>query len=271
MTVPPILCAVDLTPLAPHAIRLAATFARAKGCPVTLFFAIDRRDPEPQAGERLESLAVPLRNAGVAVRLEIAEGEPAPLVLARAAEAALVVMGTHGGHGVERLMLGSVAEKVLDHAPCPVATVRGACPDAIRRIVCGTDLVDAAPLVAAVTLARQTGAELVVLYAVAELPEEGTHSLVPASYRPALLAEARERLEAALAGIDRAGIAIRAAVAPGRAHRQLVHQAALESADLLVVGVHPHLFGSTAHHVVREAECPVLTVRAAAASKESPR
>lgn len=268
MTAFRILCAVDLTPLGVPAVTLAGVLARATGAEVTLLHACDRRDPEPRLSECLSRLAGKLQSFGIAVRQELAEGEPAPVILQRAAGAAFVVMGTHGGRGVERLMLGSVAEKVLDHAPCPVATVRAGFSGALRRIVCGADLADAAPLVSAMALARQTGAELVVLHSVAELPEEGAHSLVPASYRPVLLAEAHERLSAALATIDCSGVAIREVVAAGPAHRQLVHVAVQEGADLLVVGVHPHLFGSTAHHVVRAADCPVLTVRAV--PEESP-
>jgi nucleotide-binding universal stress UspA family protein len=266
-----ILCAVDLTPLAPHVVALASAFARAKRESVTLLHATNRRDPHPEAAEQLERLAVPLRSAGIPVSIVMEESEPAPFVLEYATGAALVVMGTHGGHGIERLMLGSVAERVLDHAPCPVATVREAFQGVISRIVCGVDLVDAAPLEAALALAREMEAEVVALYSVVEVPEEGKHGLVPASYSLALLAEARERLDIALATLDTKGVRVREAVAPGLPYRQLIRYATDESAGLIVVGVHPHLFGGTAHHVVREAECPVLTVRGAAASEESSR
>jgi nucleotide-binding universal stress UspA family protein len=48
---------------------------------------------------------------------------------ARDAKADLIVMGTHGRTGVNRLLLGSVAEHVLRHSPCPVVTVRGSKTD----------------------------------------------------------------------------------------------------------------------------------------------
>ena len=47
------------------------------------------------------------------------------LDVAKAKEAELIVMGTHGRTGVKRLFLGSVAEHVLRHADCPVVTIRG--------------------------------------------------------------------------------------------------------------------------------------------------
>lgn len=57
---------------------------------------------------------------------EIREGDPADTILAYAAEidADLVVAGTHGRSGVERRLVGSVAERLVRHAPCPVLTVR---------------------------------------------------------------------------------------------------------------------------------------------------
>jgi nucleotide-binding universal stress UspA family protein len=57
---------------------------------------------------------------------------------------------------------------------------------------------------------------------------------------------------------------------PGPAPRALLRCAADEAADLLVVGVHPHVLGSTTHPVVRGADCPVLTVPAEAGGRELP-
>ena len=56
-------------------------------------------------------------------------------------------------------------------------------------------------------------------------------------------------------------------VATGKAYRTILHVAAEEGAGLIVMGVHgkgvlhQRLFGSTTHHVIREAGCPVLTLR----------
>lgn len=63
---------------------------------------------------------------GVEVETEIREGDPAETILAYAEEigADLIVSGTHGRSGVRRRLLGSVAERVVRHASCPVMTVR---------------------------------------------------------------------------------------------------------------------------------------------------
>ena len=77
-------------------------------------------------GGELEDLARELSGAGLEVETEVAEGDPAELIVARAAElgADLIAMGTHGLSALGRVFLGSVARRVVQHAPCPVLTVR---------------------------------------------------------------------------------------------------------------------------------------------------
>ena len=64
---------------------------------------------------------------GVKFDHKVLEGDPAQEILKAAADfnADVIVMGTHGTSGLTRLLVGSVAEKVMRKAPCPVLTVRG--------------------------------------------------------------------------------------------------------------------------------------------------
>lgn len=57
---------------------------------------------------------------------EVARGQPADAIIqfAQERDVDLIVMGTHGRSGLQHVLLGSVAEKVVRHAPCPVLTVR---------------------------------------------------------------------------------------------------------------------------------------------------
>lgn len=73
--------------------------------------------------KELEAVAVP---EGLKVTRGVAEGEPAAAIIRLAMElkADLIVLGTHGRTGLKRLLLGSVAEHVLRHAPCPVLAWR---------------------------------------------------------------------------------------------------------------------------------------------------
>ena len=259
----PILCAVDLTALAEITVRFAGAFARLTDAPVTLFHARERGDAA-DAAARLDALAKGLAGTGLAVRTESAEGDPADSIVRRAASlgASAIVMGTHGGRGLERLMLGSVAESVLHRAGRPVATLRGSwhADGPIRKIVCGADLEDPAPLLFAAGLARRSSGELLVVHAVKDLPEEGGHGLVPALYAPALLEEARRSVGGVVASLDASPGRVSTRIVPGAPSHALVRIAEEESADLLVVGVHRHVLGGTTHPIVRGAHCPVLTI-----------
>ena len=80
--------------------------------------------------EQLQSLEVKSSEVRLSHRLE--EGEPAEEILrvASLCGADLIVMGTHGRRGLARLLMGSVAERVLRSAPCPVLTLREPFPAA---------------------------------------------------------------------------------------------------------------------------------------------
>ncbi|HSL81584.1 MAG TPA: universal stress protein, partial [Thermoanaerobaculia bacterium] len=78
--------------------------------------------------ERLDELAGPLREPEHEVEVECVQGIPAEVIVRRAEElgADLIAMGTHGRSGLAHLLLGSTAERVVQHAKCPVLTVRRA-------------------------------------------------------------------------------------------------------------------------------------------------
>lgn len=79
---------------------------------------------------RLTPLRDQLRAKGVTVRHAIAHGDVTNTILATAesVNCGMIVMGTHGRRGLERLVFGSVAEQVLRRSCCPVLVVRGSVP-----------------------------------------------------------------------------------------------------------------------------------------------
>jgi len=86
-----------------------------------------RPDPDGDLREarvRLERL--PVTGENVRAERQLVEGDPVSEILrvAREMPADLIVMGTHGRTGLERLLMGSVAEEVLRKATCPVLTVK---------------------------------------------------------------------------------------------------------------------------------------------------
>src|SRR5262249_49240582 len=104
-------------------------------------------------------------------------GGPVTEILAQAADmsADLLVLGTHGRSGFERLFLGSVTEKVLRKASCPVLTVPPGLPDAVPAspiryacILCPVDFSESSlrALEYALSLAQETDARLAVLHVV---------------------------------------------------------------------------------------------------------
>jgi nucleotide-binding universal stress UspA family protein len=85
------------------------------------------------ASKRLDAQRAKLRARGVPMVATIRMGRPAKTIVeyAKAADANLIVMGTHGRTGASHLLMGSVAEHVVRTAPCPVLTMRK--PAAARR------------------------------------------------------------------------------------------------------------------------------------------
>jgi nucleotide-binding universal stress UspA family protein len=186
-------------------------------------------------------------------------------------------MGTHGASGVERLMLGSVTEKVLRKASCPVLVVTrradapSGAPIVFRRILCAVDFSPCSRQAVsyALSLAEEAGGALTLLHVVESFDDEPpptSHFNVP-EYRQHLEAAAAERLGELVPSETRSWCECRTLVRGGKAHREILHVAAASDADLIVLGVRGRnavdlaLFGSTANQVVRGAECPVLTVR----------
>jgi nucleotide-binding universal stress UspA family protein len=198
-------------------------------------------------------------------------------ILDRAASTAadLIVLGTHGRSGFQRFMLGSVAEKVLRRAVCPVLVVppRAGAPDrpvSVRpRIVCAVDFskASARALDYAASLAAEADGALTVLHVV-DVPPESTDPSLPeiSAYRTARFEEARLALAGAVAVLEE-GWKAAPLVLAGKPYREILRVAAEQQADLIVMGVHGRgaveraFFGSTAQHVVRQAACPVLTLR----------
>ena len=76
--------------------------------------------------ERLEHLVSRARRVGVEAAAILRDGFVSDEILdaARDEKADLIVMGTHGHHGFPRIVLGSVAARVVARAPCPVLTIR---------------------------------------------------------------------------------------------------------------------------------------------------
>ena len=208
------------------------------------------------------------RSFGIDCRVAVAEGDVADqlLRLIRDERPDLVVVGTHGRTGLDRLVLGSVAQRLLRTSPRPVLVVRpprrGAHGDAgLRRIVVGVDFTPASTraLEDARWLAKLTGAHLVLLHAIAR----NTPIDVDPSRRPqARLDELAEELRAG-------GVGCTPIVTVGDAATALLAESEGAPTALIALGTRARapsmrrLFGSVADAVLRRSRCPVLVAHAA--------
>lgn len=87
-----------------------------------------QEEVEARARQRLDALLIDSDMSGpVTTRNIMTSSAPALAIVdyARDHDIDLIVMGTHGRTGLAHVVMGSVAEKVVRHAPCPVLTVRG--------------------------------------------------------------------------------------------------------------------------------------------------
>jgi nucleotide-binding universal stress UspA family protein len=203
------------------------------------------------------------------------EGAAADHVLSFAREHAvdLIVMGTHGRRGINRWMLGSVTQRVVRHAPCPVLVLREPAHELVvprdalhsaplRQILCCTDFseLSAKTVRHARSISEEHAATLTLLHV---LPRGG-HAAPPDEHA----ADAMRQFQRLLSPSPSEHCTVTTAVRSGRAHEAIVAMQSDTSADLTVMGVHGRhaldvaVFGSTTYRVIQTGSCPVLVVPA---------
>ncbi|HWK09925.1 MAG TPA: universal stress protein [Vicinamibacterales bacterium] len=283
MTISRILCPIDLSDFSRPALAHAVALGRCYDADVIALHVFAAVMPPATLGtypawmlqipegrdaivQELRSILEPFTTTGTALRLHTAEGDAAGQIVGHASElqADLIVIGTHGRGGFDRFTLGSVAEKVLRKAPCPVMTLPpGAAPAAAvayRSILCPTDFSWSSErgIDLALSLARRSHATVTVLHVVETDDEDADVRRGDSD---------AEALHSMLASRVQPSDTVSELVATGTPHREILRVADECDADLIVIGVRGRgavdltLFGSTTNQVVRRATCPVITVR----------
>ncbi len=180
----------------------------------------------------------------------------------------LVILGTHGRTGVQKLLFGSVAEEIWRRAKVPVLTVGPAvtsrASEQFNCVLFATDFTaqSLAGLPYAVSMAREYRAHLVLLHVIRQFKQEeilGELSAADAIYHLSQIVPRDADLW------SRPDLVIKY----GEPAKGIVQTARACGADLIVLAVRDgdrfgaatHLPGTTAHQVVVNASCPVLTVR----------
>lgn len=215
----------------------------------------------------VENAVGPLDAAGV--ELEVVCEQAGPALVTAAADADLLVVGARGLGGFKRLLVGSVSNHCLHHAPCPVVVVReGVEPvrHLAERIVVGVDGSHSSrrALRWGLDLARPGHARVEVVHAWQPIVVGGPYAPVAIDAQT-WSGAAEQILDEVLAAEDTTGIAVTRNVSCGGAAGALIE--AGRGADVVVVGsrgrtgLREALLGSVSHQVAYHAPCPVVVIR----------
>lgn len=280
-----ILFATDFSSCAHHAEAYVAFLAKAYGTSIDVVHVLELYSgmypavqDHRETDERLVEVVRRLQQPTLPVTDHQMPGIPSVVISEAAMKyyADLIVMGTHGRTGLEHILLGSTAERVLTMARCPVLTVRvpkgsGARhtrpPIKLEHVVVPIDFsgcsLDA--LEYGIQIAKDFRASLTLL-----------HVLEPVSYGDDLIlghaAElGRDRVNAhlkALAStIGSHGISVSQSILGGQPGDSIVDFVRAPGYDLIVMGTHGRrgishvMMGSVAEGVLRRAPCPVLVLK----------
>ncbi len=293
-----LLVPLDGSHLAEAVLPVAAAVSRALGARVTLQHVVEPAAPptvhgdvhltgEAEAEAYLRGVADRLAADGVDAAIQVDRGtEGADVAVAIARRAAeigtdLIVLCTHGGGGVQRMLFGRVAEQVLARGETPVLLMTPAAQRDrafhVRRMLVsldGSEMSEAA-LPAATELARAFGAELLavmVVPTVATLTGDTAPAarLMPtagAALLDAEAARAADYLDGVRRRLEREGVTATTAVERGEPVRALFDRLARPDVDLMVMATHGRSgvsavwAGSVASRVVAHAPRPLLLVR----------
>jgi len=291
-----ILCATDLSTASSPAWEFAQRLAAATKADLLLVHVVppiplplEEGGFDPGTYERLveegrtqalsacDQLAGSAKTRGLKVTVHVDEGAAGPRILdtAERESADLVVLGTHGRTGLNRLLAGSVAEPVVQLSGRPVITVRplptaASLPDRpVGRILYATDFSPASRRAWpwAQALAERTGAEVDVVHVLLEVvPDRHLDPTFLAQAAERIRRDAQESVESFLESCGLPRDRVRVHFAHGVEADAIAHWAASAGADLIVMGTHGRTglvrlaLGSVARRVLHTAPCPVLTV-----------
>jgi nucleotide-binding universal stress UspA family protein len=290
MTFRKILCPIDFSDCSRQALRTAVRLAKEHAAelelvhvwylPATLT-AGDYLVPgdalqhmEHEAARALDGALAEARGLGVQrVTAKLLNGVPWRTIVDAAGDPTidLIVAGTHGRTGLARVILGSVVERIVRHAPCSVLVVRsegGLGP--FEHILCPTDFSDSShhAIELAGALAKPGGKGITLLH-VLEVPAGYSgEPQPPAIYRELDRRSAAQLDKWASELLAKVQVPVGTRTRVGYAGAQTLHALDTDrTIDLVTMGSHGRtgiermLLGSVAEKVVRHARCPVLVAR----------
>jgi nucleotide-binding universal stress UspA family protein len=225
------------------------------------------------AEKRLKELAREHARNGIQPELLVHNGliTESILTFANTQAVDLIVMGTHGRQGLDRMTMGSVTEKVMRKSHCPVLAVRKPAHDFVkpgrnhdpvqlRKILFCTDFSEHSEraLEYALSLAMEYNAELTLVHVLEDIS--------PSADLQAETARVVRELEQPVPYDARNWCTIKTTVRIGKPYQEIIQIALEGKTDLVIMGVRGRnaldlaLFGSTTHRVIQLGSCPVLAV-----------
>jgi nucleotide-binding universal stress UspA family protein len=214
------------------------------------------------------------KHGGKRVRPDLAvqEGHASDCILsfAQAENLEVIVMGTHGRRGFDRLVLGSTTDRVLRKAACPVLVVSNplhnvmtTSPEGrhrLSRILYCTDFSNNSELARgyAISLAAEYAAELTMFHVAKDAPD--------LARAEAIISARTEELDKLISEDERKKIKVQAVVSFGKPYEEIVRHASETQTSLIIMtarggdALDRAVFGSTTYRVIQLGPCPVLAV-----------
>lgn len=290
-----IICATDFSEFSKHAVAYGVTLAKKFNAKLYMCHVIDMsyaaiygecKDPleleERIMGDANDSLRGSIGEDKIDWEPLISKGHTCDEITRMAAEIGvdLAITATHGRSGLKRLILGSVTERLIRTLSCPLLVVRSPKPAFVSlgnqkvkldRILVGCDFSPDSNLSFqyALALAREFQCELHLTHVIESTMYKYIlkSGLEKGQDQDALCKELNEKLKDMIPGEAYTSCTPRTELLAGQPYEEVTKYAVTHNIDLIILGVRGHslmetfFLGSTTDRVVRQAPCPVLSVR----------
>lgn len=291
-----ILFATDFSPCSAPAFRYAVEWAKVFDARLTLFHGISLQpgvdidagiaqryldEQRHVAEEHLQQLLADASQHVPHAALEMRTGLASSQIcdVAREHKTDLIITGTHGWTGFNRVVFGSIAERVIQRAPCPVLSIPDRSPEETaglhaltiqpRQIVLPVDFSDCSidAYEYGVEVAKWFDAAVTLVHAVEPLSYSLDFSLTHPLEDKANRKKIEQRLQQLTSVLIEQGLSAQYQLVDKPSMEAIVKASTSQEADLVIMGTHARrglsrlLLGSTTAKVLQHSFCPILTVK----------
>ena len=291
-----VLFATDFSPCSAPAFRYAVEWAKVFNAQLTIFHGLSLQpgldidagiaqryldEHRNVAQDHLAQLLAEAQQQVPQTSIEIRTGLASTQIcdVAREHKTDLIIIGTHGWTGFNLVLFGSVAERVIQRAPCPVLSIPDRSPEETagmhsltiqpRQMVLPIDFSDCSidAYEYGVQMAKWFDASLTLVHAIEPLSYSLDFSLTHPLEEKANRKKVEQRLQALTAVLTEEGLSARYELMEKHSVEAILEAGSAQQADLLVMGTHSRkglsrlILGSTTSKVLRHSPYPILTVK----------